>query len=173
MKDTKIMFLESYNLYSDEIFRFVLFKLSDREKAKDVVQEVFMKMWIFLAKGEKVKNTRAFLYKIASNLVIDEYKKIDRRGSKTQSLDFLSDLGYDIGFDDTESWVDKIDGAQALALLQELPDVYAEVLFLKYVEEKTILEISQITGDTDNAIGVRINRGIKKLKDIILAKQKK
>lgn len=167
------MFLESYNLHSDEVFRFALFKLGDREKAKDVTQETFMKMWLYLSKGNEVKNTRAFLYKIIGNLVIDEYRKTNRRGGRTQSLDTLSDLGYEVGFDDTASWVDKIDGAQALALLQELPDVYAEVLFLKYVEEKTIMEISEITGNTDNAIGVRINRGIKKLKDIILAKQKK
>lgn len=173
MKDTKTMFLESYNLYSDEVFRFALFKLSDREKAKDVAQEAFMKMWLYLSKGNEIKNARAFLYKIAGNLVIDEYRKTNRRDGRTQSLDTLSDLGYDVAFDDTASWADKIDGAQALALLQELPDVYAEVLFLKYVEEKTILEIGEITGDTDNAISVRINRGMKKLKDIILAKQKK
>ena len=80
MKDTKTMFLESYNLYSDEVFRFALFKLSDREKAKDVAQEAFMKMWLYLSKGNEIKNARAFLYKIAGNSIVKrvlvEYMRI-------------------------------------------------------------------------------------------------
>lgn len=170
MKDPEQMFLNAYNLHSDEIFRFIFFKLSDREKAKDMTQETFMKTWQYILKGEKIDNMRAFLYRTASNLVIDEYRKTERRGAM-QSLDVLSELGFEVGFDDTQTWIDKIDGEKVLEIVNDLPDIYSEVIFMKYVEEKSITEISEIISETENTVSVRINRGIKKLRDIINEKQ--
>lgn len=173
MKDLEQMFLTSYNLYSDEIFRFIFFKLSDREKAKDITQEVFMKTWLFISKNGKIENMRAFLYKIAGNMVIDEYRRSERKDNKMQSIDVLSELGFEPSFDDTDSWINKMDGEKVLEVVSELPDIYSEVIFLKYVEEKNIKEIGEIIGQTENTVSVRINRGIKKLKSIIEEKQNK
>lgn len=172
MKDIQNMFLDSFKLYSDEIFRFTFFRLNDREKAKDFTQEVFMKTWLFLSKGNDIKNIRAFLYKIANNLVVDEYRK-SNRNNQVESLDEKFEDGYDVGFDDTESWLDKIDGEKVIKLVTLLPNLYSEVIFLKYVEEKTISEISVITGQTENSVSVRINRAIKKLKELVLEEQQK
>lgn len=165
-------FLDSYNTHSDEIFRFIFFKLSDRERAKDILQDVFMKMWLYMSKNAKIENVRAFLYKTASNAVIDEYRRRGRREGKDESLETLSEAGYDPGFDDTDVLIDRIDGRQVVELIKELPDVYAETMFLKYVENKSISEIADITGRSDNAISVQLNRGVKKLKVIITEKFK-
>lgn len=173
MKDLEQMFLNAYNLHSDEIFRFIFFKLSDREKAKDMTQETFMKTWLYLSKGDKIENIKAFLYRIARNLVIDEYRKNERRGGSMQSLDILSELGFEVGFDDTQTLIDIIDGKKILALIPDLPDTYSEVIFMKYVEEKSITEISEIISETENTVSVRINRGMKKLKELTEEKQKK
>ncbi len=172
MKDIQNMFLDSFKLYSDEIFRFAFFRLDDREKAKDIVQEVFMKTWLYLSKGNDIKNMRAFLYKTANNLVIDEYRK-SNRSNQIESIDEKFEDGYDVGFDDTKSWSDKIDGEKVIKLANLLPDLYSEVIFLKYVEEKTISEISVITGQTENSVSVRINRAIKKLKELVLEEKQK
>jgi len=173
MENLEKIFLDSYYAYSDEIFRFILFKLSDREKAKDVVQEVFMKTWVFISRGGKIDNIRAFLYKTAGNTVIDEYRKKERRESKNESLDTLAeDFGYDPGFDDTDFLIDKLDGRQAMEMIRELPEVYAEVMFLRYVENKSISEIGMLVDRPDNTISVQLNRGVKKLKEIIAEKYK-
>jgi RNA polymerase sigma-70 factor (ECF subfamily) len=158
--------LKAYNLYSDEIFRFGLFKLSDREKAKDVLQETFMKTWIYISKGGEIDNIRAFLYKTASNTVIDEYRRQSRTDNKLESLESLSEYGFDPGFDDIESLIYKIDGKQAMSLINQLPEIYSEVLFLRYSGNQSVPEIAEILEQTENAISVRINRGIKKLKEI-------
>ena len=132
-----------------------------------------MKTWVFISKGGKIDNIRAFLFRTASNMVIDEYRKTDRRGGKIQSIDELSELGFEPSFDDTSAWIDKIDGEQILSIVPELPDIYSEVIFLKYVEEKTISEISEIISETENTVSVRINRAIKKLKYVVEEKQNK
>jgi RNA polymerase sigma-70 factor (ECF subfamily) len=163
---------DSYNDYSDEIFRFILFKLSDREKAKDILQDVFMRTWMYISKNGKINNMRAFLYRTAGNAVIDEYRRQNRIDNKNESLETLSESGYDPGFDDIDTLIDNIDGNQVMGIIKELPDIYSEVLFLRYVENKSIPEIAEITGRFENSVSVQINRGIKKLKEIILKKYK-
>lgn len=178
MKELEKKFIKSYDQYSDEIFRFVLFKLNNREKAKDILQETFMKTWLYISKnslsGEKMReigNIRAFLYKTASNSIIDEYRRQDRKDNRVESLDTLSEFGFEPVFDDTDSWIDKIDGKQAMEMIKKLPEIYSEVLFLRYSGEQSISEIAKIMNQTDNTISVRLNRAIKKLKEMVINKE--
>ncbi len=169
MKEIEEEFLKTYNTYSDQIFRLIFFKLNDREKAKDFTQEVFMKTWVYISKNGRVENDKAFLYKIANNLVIDEYRKKGR--ANVRSLDELMEDGEDFGTDEQESMIDKIDSKGALDLIKSLPEDYSEILFMRYVEELGVSEIASITGQSVNVISVRINRGIKKLKEIVKNKK--
>jgi len=168
MDELQKTFFDSYKAHSDEIFRFILFKLSDREKSKDVLQDVFMKTWLYISKNGGIANMRAFLYKAANNAVIDEYRKRGKSEERMESLEILAEeYGFDPGFDETESLIDKIDGRQALDLVKKLPESYAEVIFLRYVEGKNIGEIAEITNQNSNTVSVQINRGLKKLREII------
>src|SRR6056297_3032720 len=67
-------FGELYDKYKDDIYRFVYFKVSSEEKAHDLVNEAFLKIYDYLKKGKDIRNFRAFLYKIARNIVIDFYR---------------------------------------------------------------------------------------------------
>lgn len=169
MKDIEKTFVDTYNTHSDQIFRFIFFKLNDREKALDFTQETFMKTWVYISKNGEIENTQAFLYKVAGNLVIDEYRKKGRVNVK--SLDELAEDGFEPSEGGEDTLIDKIDQKQALLLIKRLPEVYSEVLFMRYVEELGISEIAKLTGQSVNVISVRINRGIKKLKEIIDKKQ--
>lgn len=171
MKEIEEKFLKTYNTYSDQIFRFIFFKLNDREKAKDFTQEVFMKTWIYISKNGGVENDKAFLYKIANNLVIDEYRKKGRVNVK--SLDALIEEGQDFGEGGEESLIEKIDAQGALELIKKLPETYSEILFMRFVEELGVSEISAITGKSVNIISVRINRGLNKLREITKNKKYK
>ncbi len=166
MKELEEKLLEAYNMYSDEIFRFGLFKLSNREKAKDILQETFMKTWLYISKGGQIDNMRAFLYKTASNNVIDEYRKQDRVDNKLESLEDMSESGFDPGFDEVESLIDNMDGERAMELIKQLPKIYSEVLFLRYSGSQSVPEIAEILNQSENVISVRINRGLNKLKEI-------
>ncbi|HEY1037438.1 MAG TPA: RNA polymerase sigma factor [Candidatus Paceibacterota bacterium] len=168
MNDKNEAFLEAYEAHSDAIYRFCLFKLSNAELAKDMVQETFMKVWIYLAKGESVENTRALLYKTAGNLVIDQYRQQARRKGKSESLEVLNEAGFEPSFDETQSIIDRIDGAEAMALISQVPDPYGETIFMRYVQNLEISEIVSITGESDNTVSVRIHRGLEKLRKIFL-----
>lgn len=160
------MFLDTYQTYSDAIFRFIFFKIDNRERALDLTQEAFMKAWMQLSRDGGVQNMRAFLYKVASNLVIDEYRKRGR--SQGESLDAMSEDGFEPKAEsEIDSLINKIDGAKVMQKIQDLPQIYSEVIFLKYTEELSISEISENLGVSENVVSVRLNRAIKKLKEMV------
>ncbi len=167
MEDLQKTFLEAFNLYSDALFRFCFFKLNDRELAKDLMQETFTKAWVLALKEDsQVHNIKAVLYKIINNLIIDEYRKRGRRGVPT-SLDVLQEEeDFDPHFDDTESLYNILDGEKAISLISKIREPYGESVFMKYVQGLTLTEISELTGESENTISVRVHRGISILKKL-------
>ncbi len=128
-----------------------------------------MKTWNYMNAGGDIGNIRAFLYKTAGNLVIDEY----RRRKNNESLDTLSEeVGFDPSFDDTSRTMERMDGEKAIKLISKIPETYGEVIFMRYVQELTLSEIADITGELENTIAVRIHRGIAKLQKIWNHEQK-
>lgn len=170
--DYETRFLEAFDEYNDALFRHALMRISNREKAIDLVHDTYTKVWSYAKDGYVIDSFRPFLYKVLNNLIIDEYRK-----RKEASLDsILAQEGVDEGsFDDlTENTVEQlaatIDGRKAFELLEELPDQYKEVIILRFVDQLGPSEISELTEETQNVISVRIHRGLKLLRQLIEAK---
>ena len=68
-------FLAAYDEYSDALFRHCMIRVRDRDVAKDIVQETFSRTWLYLSEGKKVEYIRAFLYRVANNLIVDGARK--------------------------------------------------------------------------------------------------
>ncbi|MEK7080116.1 MAG: sigma-70 family RNA polymerase sigma factor [Patescibacteria group bacterium] len=163
-EDSKNYFLETYDAYGNDIYRFCLMKVSRSEVAEDITQEVFMRFWQTLRDGTELRNARALLYTIARNLVIDWYRK-----KKESSLDVLQDQGIDFAGDDWKHITQNAEHREVLEVIQQLDESSREALMLRYVDGLSPSEIAELSGETPNAISVRINRAIKKVKDLIRA----
>ncbi|OGI87783.1 hypothetical protein A2995_00700 [Candidatus Nomurabacteria bacterium RIFCSPLOWO2_01_FULL_33_24] len=157
-------FLRAYDEYSDAIFRFCLFKTRNRDLSLDITQETFMKTWEYLSGGEKreIENIRAFLYKVANNLIIDQSRK-----KKNFSLDEMVEYGFDYGFDEKEKTEEVIDGKKVIKVLDQIDDKYREVIIMHYVDDFSIKEIAKIIKETENNVSVRLHRGLKDIKSIL------
>lgn len=150
---------QAYDEHGDAIFRYCYFKVSDREKALDITQDVFVKVWQYLLADNEVENMKALLYKVARNLVIDEYRK-----KKFDSLDTLSDAGFepaDVAQLDTISIVE---AGLLVEKIQALPEMYSDVVYMRYVDDLSVKEIAETLGEQENTISVRIHRGLHKLR---------
>ncbi len=159
MEPLTLKLKQAYDEHSDAIFRYCCFKVSDREKAIDLTQDVFVKVWQYLLAGNEVENMKALLYKVARNVIIDEYRK-----KKFDSLDTMSEAGFEPS-DTTQ--VDAISIVEVRLLVErikELPDSYSEVVFMRYVDDLSVKEIAEALGEKENNISVRIHRGLHKLK---------
>lgn len=171
VSDHETRFLKAFEEYNDALFRHALIRVSNREKAIDLVHDAFTKVWSYIREGYEIDSFRPFLYKVLNNLIIDEYRK-----RKEASLDAMMEKeGVDEGsFDDlTESTAEvlaaTIDGKKAFDLLQELPDQYREVIILRFVDQLGPKEISDLIEESENMVSVRIHRGLKLLRQKIEA----
>jgi RNA polymerase sigma factor (sigma-70 family) len=153
----KEVFLESFDAYSDAIFRFCLVKTSQKELAEDLTQEVFMRYWQVLTDGKEMTNTRSFLYTIANNLVIDWYRK-----KKSVSLDVMQEQGFEAEQKGTNQVLDT-EYAYILETIDTLEEKDRVVVLLRFVEGLDPKDIAKILGESANVVSVRINRAIEKV----------
>lgn len=152
-------FLTAYDAHADELFRFCFVKVSSSERAEDLVQDVFMRYWQVVRSGTIPDNPRAFLYTLARNRIIDWYRK-----KKSVSLDVLQDAGYDFAGSGKEEIVDSAQLQELLGVINELDDASREAIILRFVEGWTPKEIAELNNESANAVSVRLNRALAKVR---------
>ncbi len=154
-------FLVAYDEFGDAIFRFLTMEISDREIARDLTQETFTRAWDFCVEGGIIREWKPFLYRTAYNLVVDTYRK-----KKSVSLDALiDDQGFSVP-DESAGESATIASAEMSRVRQgidKLDEIYRDVILLRYTEGLLPKDIARITGLSENAVSVRLHRGILKL----------
>ncbi len=155
-----------YNDNIDQLFRFTLFRVTDKERAIDIVQDVFYKYYKYLEdsliKPEEISfNHKAFLFKTTRNTIIDHYRK-----KHTQSLDDLLESGYEYSSDEdvTHDTSVNIDYKKVIESLKTLDQESQELIYMRFIEGMSIGDIAEVTGQKDNTISVKIHRILDKLK---------
>lgn len=139
--------------YSDMIFRIAYQHLFNSEDAKDVVQDVFVKL-LKQKNGsfQDYEHLKAWLIKVTINQCHD-YKKLFFR-KKTVPLEDL-----EIPYEQEERKV--------MEELYQLPKDYRDILYLHYYEGYTIKEIAKILGKKQNTVNSKLTRGRNRLKKIL------
>jgi len=137
------------------------FKVQNSALSEDLVQDTFIKTWMYLARGGEIIKMKAFLYHVLNGLIIDEYRK-----RKVASLDFLMEKGFELSTEvpAIEKYTDSFDGHSAILLIKNLPKAYQSVMRMRYVEDLSLAEMAKITGKSKSTIAVHAHRGLEKLK---------
>ena len=154
-------FARLYDEYVQHIQRFVIFKISDRDKAEELVNIIFTKIFDYLLKGDEVEDFRALLYKIARNTIIDFYRT---KGQYLVSLDEVLEKDFSEKTNLDEELDIKLDLERIKEALNKIPDHYREVLILRFVEELSFKEIAKTIGQKEATTRMMVHRGLKELK---------
>lgn len=159
MPSPREQFEKDYEEYSDAIFRYLYYRIQDRERALELTQEVFTKFWQYLSQDKTVENSRAFLYRSAANIFINEI----RTDKRTVSLDTLMEDGFEITYEgeDAESIASQ---KEIVDQLKDVDEQYRDVLVMRFVEDMAVKEIAKTLGEKENTISVRIKRGLEKFR---------
>lgn len=155
-------FTRVYEEQSPALLRFCTFKLSNKEKAIDLVSDTFMRTWQYLQQGNIIENEKSFLYTTARHLIIDEYRK-----KKNISLEVLISAGFEVSIDGEKDIYSRIDNDFLVLEVSKLPSVYRSIIIMRYVNDLSVSHISKLTGNSQNNISVKIHRGILKLREIL------
>lgn len=152
----------AHNDYEKGLNSRAFFKVNNHAISEELVQDTFIKTWNYLVKGGKIEIMKAFLYHVLNNLIVDQYRK-----HKTTSLDTILEKGFEPGSeDDSKRLYDILDGKTALLFIARLPKKYQKVMYMRYVQDLTLKEMSTITGQSKNTIAVQAHRGLEILKSI-------
>ena len=165
-------FLEAFETYSDALFRHALFRISDRERAYDLTQDTYLKVWDYVAKGGEIKHYKSFLYRTLHNLIIDAYRK-----KHSSSLDELLENEATVAATEARLAEGSVEEEQARlddvflvekvrSAIPELPDHYRQVITLRFIDDFSVGEIAETIGISENVVSVRIHRAVAKLKDL-------
>ncbi len=155
----QLVLAQAHTDYTKGLNAHAFFKVHSHTTGEDLVQDTFLKTWVYLVKGGKIDVMKAFLYHVLNNLIVDEYRK-----RKTSSLDVLLEQGYEPSVDDSENITNFIDGKAAMLLIQHLPVKYQKVMRMRYKQGLSLTEMSLITGQSRNTMAVQTHRGLEKLK---------
>ena len=162
-------FSDFYDLYVEQIYRFIYFKVSSVEEAEDLTSESFMRLWQYILYNQEVSNIKALLYRIARNLVIDFYRE-KGRGLEVELADNTEDESPDTPISD--NLADVIDIKITMELVQgalpKVKDNYREVVVMHYIEQLEISEIADILEKTEGNVRVLLHRGIQELKRVLV-----
>lgn len=137
-----------YELHFDRIYFFIVSRVHDRAIAEDLTSEVFHKALANLPNYEwRGAPFAAWLFRIASNAIVDHYKRSNR---EQQADDFEHPLPQP---DLSASDLDFIERhVHFFRLVDQLPEVQRRVVCERFIEERSIREIAQRLSKTEGAI---------------------
>lgn len=149
-------FNSSVDEFSNNIYRFILKNIRNDDKAKDIVQDTFEKLWIKVdtVSFEKV---RSYLFTTAYHTMIDVIRREKKQG------DFSQVSAEQIAHNEQYSDLNEI----LHAAVNQLPPAQKAVIMLRDYEGYTYEEISEITGLNESQVKVYIYRGRMFLKEYI------
>lgn len=156
--------------YEAKLRRYVIrLGVKNSDDATDVLQDIFIKAYVNLNSFDTSLSFSSWIYRIAHNEAINWYRKQKVRPEGhllIESEDFLGLLASKE--DDAEKLFDyHINATELNKALNEIDAKYAEVLLLRYFEEKEYNEISDILQIPVGSVGTLISRGKKQLQTVL------
>ncbi len=157
-------FGELVELYKDRVFALTYRMLGNRQEAEDVAQEAFIRAYTNIDRYQIDRKFSTWLYRIATNLSIDRMRKkkpdyyLDAEVSGTDGLTMYSQISTDEQLPDDEVVSLEAQDNIHRAILS-LPAKYRSAITLKYIQELSLKEISEILDLPVGTVKTRIHRG--------------
>jgi RNA polymerase sigma factor (sigma-70 family) len=142
--------------YADAVYRFIRADLKDEERANDIVQDSFEKLWRHVTEIEYT-SAKSWLFTTAYNNMIDIIRKEKR--IVTLEPAYENETGFDSQYSDLNEILHNA--------LKRLPEQQRTPVLLRDYEGYTYKEISDITGQSEASVKINIYRGRIALKNYI------
>lgn len=150
-----------YHDHAEKIYKYLCYRYGDIEKAHDVVQDSFAKLWVNCSKII-FEAAKSFLYKVANNASLNEirsqksmlkYQSTPQKKYTNESPEFQME---------EKEFMDRLNRA-----ISNLKDKQREVFLLNRIEKKTYREIAEITNISVKAVEKRMQLALLNLRKSI------
>ncbi|MDM5318333.1 RNA polymerase sigma factor SigW [Fictibacillus sp. b24] len=159
------------DLFKDKIYRHCFRMVGNGHEAEDLAQETFLRAYRNISKYNNEYKFSTWIFRIATNLCIDRLRKkkpdyyLDAEVPGTDGANMYSQLSTEEPLPEevvteNEQW------NELQAEIMKLPEKYRTAILLKYVEDLSLEEISQIMDIPVPTVKTRIHRGREALKKV-------
>jgi RNA polymerase sigma factor (sigma-70 family) len=156
-------FSELVNLYKERIFLVVLRIVRNREEAKDLAQEAFVKAYHSRQSFRAESGFYTWIYRIAVNLALNYINR--NRDRQAESLENIQPI---IGDSSANSELENRELHLAIdKAIEKLPARQRTVFVLRHYEQKSHAEIGEVLSITEGAVKANYHQAIKKLKEYL------
>src|SRR5258708_27007258 len=146
-----------FEAYKDQVFSMALHFSADESAAKDVTQQVFLKLFRTITQFRHDAEFSTWLYRIVSNACVDEQRRRKRFVQISPEIEVA-----EIGAESQEDMIHKKQVADSVrAAIAALSPKLRLPMLLKYVEDLSYEEIAAALGCSKGTVGSRLNRGHK------------
>lgn len=152
--------------YYKEIFSYVKKTVKDKNDAEDITQETFTRV---IKNTSLIENKRAFLYRVAKNVIVDQFRK------KTNFLEIsFDDNEYSDEKNQTENRIIQDDQEKHLMYeIDNLPKKRRQAFVLHIMEGYSRKEVASLMNLSLNAVEKHISRASNQIKENIRIKEGK
>lgn len=165
-------FAELIDLYQNKVYQICLHMTGNRHDAEDLAQDTFMRAFLNMDAYDPEKRFSSWLYRIATNVSIDRLRKrkpdlyLDADIPAAPGMTLYSRLAADEKLPE-----DQLIHLEMRGMVQKgigrLPPKYRSAIVLKYMEDLTLQEISEVLDIPVATVKTRIHRGREALRVIL------
>ena len=161
-KDDKQAFQLLYDKYWDKLYRVALIKVHDEDEINDIVQDLFVTIWIKRKELNINNNVDLYLYRALKNRIANYYKKKYLTEEKTKELSKNHP-------DKTNADAENICSHKEVELiinleLEAMPEKMKQVFLLSRDEQLSSKKISEMLSLSDQTVRNQISKAIKRIK---------
>jgi RNA polymerase sigma-70 factor (ECF subfamily) len=149
---------------SRKLLRYAMHMLNSEDQGRDIVQDVFLKLWYKRAELDNIENIEAYAMKMTHNRCLDILKN-------NRLISIEQEPGIHLQTDDSDISL-KLELSESAViiknLIKKLPDGQRTVMELRDIDQMSYEEISKITNLNINTIRVNLSRARKRVRDEFL-----
>ncbi|PZE19532.1 RNA polymerase sigma factor SigW [Paenibacillus xerothermodurans] len=157
-------FAELVELYKEKIFHLAYRMLHNRHEAEEIVQETFLRVYTNLERYDENQKFSTWIYRIGTNLCIDRLRKrkpnysLDAEMNDGEGTDWYAMLPSEDDTPDDQVILSETRN-EIRKSIETLPEKYKTVVVLRYLQDLSLQEISEVLSLPITTIKTRLHRG--------------
>jgi RNA polymerase sigma-70 factor, ECF subfamily len=164
IKGDQDAFGEIVEIYKNSVYQLCFRMLGNSHEAEDIAQEAFLRAYVNIKSFNQDLKFSTWLFRIATNLCIDRIRKkkpdyyLDAEVAGTEGLTMYSQIPSETKLPEKELESLELQETVQKEILK-LPEKYRTAILLKYIEDLSLNEISEILDLPLGTVKTRIHRG--------------
>ncbi|GAA0381366.1 RNA polymerase sigma factor SigW [Bacillus horti] len=172
-KGDREAFAEIVELYKHKLYQLGYRMLGNPLEAEEIAQESFLRVYSNIGRYDQNHKFSTWIYRIATNLCIDRLRKrkivysLDQEVVGAEGLDMYSQLADEKQRTPEAEVVTLEIQEQVQKAIDQLPPQYKSIMILRYLQDLSLQEISDIVDLPVTTIKTRVHRGREALKKLL------